>query len=133
MSATAPAPWHDANQRYICAALARLRARLVSETQAEGRDREIQDLARSMDVPPALDILTRAFRLSPFEREVLLLAAAPELDSSFGKLFAEVQGDPLRTFPTFSLALATLPDPHWSAISPASPLRRFRLVEIAPG
>ena len=83
MSATAPAPWHDSNQRYTCAALARLRARLVSEPQAEGRDREIQDLARSMEVPPALDILTRAFRLSPFEREVLLLAAAPELDSSF--------------------------------------------------
>ena len=133
MSAAAPAPWHDANQRYTCAALARLRARLVSEPQAEGRDREIQDLARSMEVPPALDILTRAFRLSPFEREVLLLAAAPELDSSFAKLFAEVQGDPLKTYPTFSLALATLPDPHWSAISPASPLRRFRLVEIAAG
>jgi AAA+ superfamily predicted ATPase len=80
-----------------------------------------------------LEILARAFRLSPFEREFLLLAAAPELDSSFAKLYAEVQGDPLKTYPTLSLALASLPDPHWSALSPEAPLRRFRLVEVAAG
>lgn len=133
MSAEVPVNWYEANQRHVCAALARLRARLMSEPQAEARDREIQELARSMEVPPALEILGRAFRLSPFELEVLLLAAAPELDSTFAKLFAEVQGDPLKAHPTLSLALASLPDPHWSALSPEAPLRRFRLVEIAAG
>ena len=38
-----------------------------------------------------------------------------------------------RCAPTYSLALAALPDAHWSALAPGSPLRRWRLVEIKPG
>jgi hypothetical protein len=61
------------------------------------------------------------------------LCAGIELDSSFAPLCAAAQQDPSRTYPTFSLALATLPDAHWSALSPEGPLRRWRLIEIGTG
>ena len=54
-----------------------------------------------------------------------------ELDASFGSLCAAAQGDPARSYPTFSLALAALEGAHWSALTPAAPLRRWRLIEVA--
>jgi SpoVK/Ycf46/Vps4 family AAA+-type ATPase len=82
--------------------------------------------------PPALERVCAAFELSPFERSVLLLCAGVELEGSFAAICAEAQGDSARPYPTFSLALAALPEPHWSALAPDAPLRRWRLVEIAP-
>ena len=70
-----------------------------------------------MPAPPALETLCRRSGLSPFERDVLLLCAGVELDSRFAPLCAAAQGDPARPYPTFSLALAALPEPHWSALS----------------
>jgi hypothetical protein len=64
---------------------------------------------------------------------VLLLCAAVEFDARFAPLCAAAQGDPQRAHPTFSLALATLPGAHWSALAPAGPLRRWRLVEVGSG
>ncbi len=76
--------------------------------------------------------LVRLFGLSPFERELLLLAAAIELDSDVASVAASILGgtDPR---PTFGFALSVLPGGHWDAIAPASPLRAWRLVELAPG
>lgn len=81
--------------------------------------------------PPALDVLCSVFQLSSFERSVLLLCAGMELDQSFGPRCAAAQDDPAMSYPTFSLALAALPDPHWSAVTPGAPLRFWRLVEMA--
>ena len=64
---------------------------------------------------------------------MLLLCAGVELDATFAAACAAAQGDPRRTQPTFGLALAALPDAHWSALTPDGPLRRWRLVEPAPG
>ena len=61
------------------------------------------------------------------------MCAALELDAGFGPLFAAAQGDPVRPYPTFSLALAALPQAHWSALAPEAPLRRWRLIEIGAG
>ncbi|MFD4584341.1 ATP-binding protein [Streptomyces sp. NPDC058434] len=77
-----------------------------------------------------LDALVDCFRLTAFERDVVLLAAAAELDPTTGSRCAAASGDPARAHPTFSLALAALHDPHWSALTPVSPLRRWRLVEL---
>ncbi|MFB6893105.1 ATP-binding protein [Kitasatospora sp. NPDC056327] len=81
--------------------------------------------------PPvtALDVVTASFGLTPFEREVLVLAAAPAIDPTADARCAAAAGDPGRAHPTFSLALAALERPHWSALAPVGPLRRFRLVE----
>jgi hypothetical protein len=79
--------------------------------------------------PATLRALVDCFGLSRFERGVLLLAAAVELDPTTGSRCATACGAPDRAYPTFGLALAALPEPHWSALTPVAPLRRWRLVE----
>jgi len=91
------------------------------------------DVKWSLPQPPALDALSATFKLTEFERQVLLLCAAMELDSGFAGLCAAAQGDGRRGYPTLSLALAALPDAHWSALAPQSPLRYWRLIEIGEG
>ena len=73
--------------------------------------------------------LCTLFGLSPFERDVLLLCAGIELESRFAEACAAVHGTEQCCYPTFALALATLPEPHWSALAPGRPLRRWRLVD----
>ncbi|HYA09266.1 MAG TPA: hypothetical protein VEG24_06720, partial [Gaiellaceae bacterium] len=84
---------------------------------------------RDEEFEPAVDRLARLLGLTPFERQVLLLAAAVELDGEIAELVAALQdGEPR---PTFGLALAVLPGAHWDALAPRSPLRRWRLLEPA--
>ena len=83
--------------------------------------------------PAALERLCQLFALSPFERDLLLLCAGVELEASFAPLCAMLQGNPQRDFPTFALALATLPAAHWSAITPDAPLRHWQLIELEAG
>jgi hypothetical protein len=83
--------------------------------------------------PTAIDALCRALGLSRFERGIVLLCAGIELDSTFAPLCAAAQGDPRRGYPTFSLALAALPEAHWSALTPEAPLRRWRLINLGTG
>ncbi|HEX6729783.1 MAG TPA: ATP-binding protein, partial [Pyrinomonadaceae bacterium] len=92
-----------------------------------------QDAAAAMPAPSALEILSSMFGLSAFERDLLLMCAGVELDSTFAALCARAQSDPSRPFPTFSLALAALPEAHWSSMSPTAPLRRWRLIEVGSG
>ena len=81
---------------------------------------------------PALVRVTRLFGLTPFERQLLVLAAAIELDGEIAALGAALQHahDP---HPTFGLALAALPGAHWDALAPRSPLRRHRLLQLGAG
>jgi hypothetical protein len=133
--------WAAANQRYLIAALGRVRAALDhhaggSATEGEtgtAMEKALAELARAMARPPALEMLCAVFGLSPFERNVLLLCAGIELDGTFAARCAAAQGDPRRASPTFSLALAALPGAHWSALGPSAPLRRWRLIEVGPG
>jgi hypothetical protein len=143
VSAASTTNWHDANQRYLMAALAVLRAALerhAASTQnapepEEGDEpaRALQEAAGAMPAPPALETLAETFGLTAFERDLLLMCAGMELDSSFAALCAAAQGDSRRAYPTYSLALAALPGAHWSAVTPAEPLRRWRLVEAVSG
>lgn len=68
--------------------------------------------------------------LSPFERDVLVLAAGVELDDEMARWCAGVQGDSAWSWASFGLALRVLPDPHWDALSPDAPLRGLALLEI---
>jgi hypothetical protein len=81
--------------------------------------------------PPTLRALVDCFGLSRFERDILLLAAAVELDPTTAGRCAAASGDARCAYPTFGLALAVLPEPHWDALTPVAPLRRWRLVEPA--
>jgi ATPase family associated with various cellular activities (AAA) len=130
--------WTEANQHYLTAALAHVRARLERQAAPDGTappddgPEAVPEFPADLLPPPALETLCGAFGLSPFERQIVLLCAGVELDARFPSLCAAAQGDPARAYPTFSLALAALDDPHWSAVTPAGPLRRWRLLEIGP-
>jgi len=81
---------------------------------------------------PALLELARLFGLSRFERDLLLLAAAMELDTRIPALCAAAQEDPAKAYPTFALALVLFDEPLWNALSPERPLRRYRMVDPVP-
>ncbi len=115
----------EINQRGLTAAIAELRVILEQHAAGKGAG----EIARVPD-PPQLQGLSTAFGLSRFERAVLLLCAAIELDSAFAGLCGMAQGDASRTHPTFSLALAVFDEAHWSALNPGAPLRRWRLIEV---
>jgi len=89
--------------------------------------------ASALTPPPTLERVATLFGLSPFERDTLLLCAAAELDGAVAALIAEAQGDPAARQPSFSLALAALAGAHWSALTPAAPLRYWRLLEPGLG
>ena len=95
---------------------------------------ELPEADSQASAPPALIMLARRLGLSPFEREVLLLCAAMELDTSIASLCARAQADPTGPYPTFALALTLFEAPAWDALSPERPLRYWRLIEISqPG
>lgn len=90
--------------------------------------------AVSSSAPPALVTLTSCLHLSQFERSILLLCVAAELDTGIERLCARAQGDDSRAYPTFALALAIFDEPAWEALSPERPLRYWSLIEITqPG
>jgi hypothetical protein len=146
MNATQTTTWTEANQRYLSAAIALLRetlechvARVQGKTNGkvpldlDSAQSALEDAGRALSSPSALDIVSTTFRLSTYERNLLLLCAGMELDSTFSALCAAAQGNAQRTYPTFSLALAVLPNAHWSALTPVAPLRRWRLIEVQSG
>lgn len=130
--------WPEANQRYLIAMLAVVRLALEHHAGEEPQnldalEQELREAEAALPAPSALDSLCAIFGLSSFERDVLLLVAGPELDAGFASLCAAAQGNPERTYPTFGLALATLPEAHWSALAADASLRHWRLVEVGDG
>jgi len=124
--------WVEANQAALVAEFARLKVRLGAKTKA-GAGAAVPTESPALEPPAAIDWLAGLFGLSPFERDVLLLCAGVEMDSQLAGRCAEALGLGQRAYATFGLALAALADPHWSALTPARPLRRFRLVDVQPG
>lgn len=104
-----------------------------AEKELEEAVQERQDVERSLPEASRLQMLCRAFSLSGFECDLLLLCALVELDLSAAALCSHWHGDPRMRNPTFSLAARILPDAYWSALSPDGPLRRWRLIEAAKG
>lgn len=130
--------WSAQNLEFLNAALAEVRARLEAHAAGtvapvEAAIDEQRQIREQMAQQPALDVLVARFGLSRFERDVLLLCAGTEFDASFLKACADAQGDPRRTYATFSLALAALPEAHWSALTPLGVLRRWRLLILGQG
>jgi hypothetical protein len=114
------ANWIDANQALLVAEFARIRMQLNSVDSTQAID-ELATLRAEMPAPGAIDVLVDCFALTPFERDILLLCAGLEMD---GAMATQCGGA------TFSLAIARLHEPHWSALTPARPLRRWRLIEV---
>ena len=119
------------------------------DSRAAALNRSIAEAERKIEVQrqlllkesrqPALEVLAHLFRLSAFERKVLLLCLAPELDPSFARLYAYAQDDVTQKHPTPQLALSLFggdverrTDARRS-LMPDAPLRRFRLVALDAG
>jgi SpoVK/Ycf46/Vps4 family AAA+-type ATPase len=124
--------WTEANQAYLSAEFARLKDRLSTNSQGHTTE-AIEKTRDQLESPPAIDRISDVLGLSSFERDLLLLCAGVEMDSKLAILCGETQGRPQRTNATFGLAMAVLPEPHWSALTPFRPLRRLHLVEPETG
>ena len=122
--------WTEANQQYLSAELARIKALLRGEP-ADAAQKEVEACRVKLTEPAAIDSLTERFGLSSFERDVLLLAAGVEMDSELAALCVAAGANGPCAWASFGLALAVLPNPHWSALTPIRPLRQWRLIEIA--
>jgi ATPase family associated with various cellular activities (AAA) len=117
---------HD--QQELVAAVSELRAVLELWVQ---RENDIPPPFAAGADPSTLRQLCAACGLSSFERAIVLMCAGMELDGEFGAVCARAQGSVDRRYPTFSLALAAFPQAHWSALTPAAPLRRWGLIKLA--
>jgi len=129
MTAPTRLDWTEANQRVLVAEFGRLKA-LLGDGDSGRAAEDLEAARRDLPGPAAIDALAQTFGLSPFERDVLLLGAGVEMDAKLAARCGEALGQPQRPWATFGLALAVLPDPHWSALAPVRPLRRWRLVEV---
>jgi len=130
VNAPQPLSWTDANQRLLVAELDRLKQRLGAEGDGETIASTLESARAAMPAPAAIDRLSDWFGLSAFERDVLLLCAGVEMDAQIATRCEVAAGEPRRQGATFGLALAALGAPHWSALAPVRPLRRWRLVEV---
>jgi hypothetical protein len=146
MTHTAGISWAEANQRHLTQAIAEVREEIESSldrkasvgSQNHGKSATMaqsNDAPQSAQLQPpsALESLCSIFQLSSFERKILLMCAGVELDSSLTDLVGRIHRDDRRRQPTFGLALGAFSDAHWSALSPARPLRYWQMIEVAPG
>ncbi len=131
--------WSAMNQQALTLAIDRVQQRLQAfvDRMKDPDPSEVKPIDSGFETNPefqnsALQTLCNAFRLSPFERDILLLCAGVELSGTIAQLCAIAQGNPT-SGPTFSLALALFPDAHWSALVPAYPLRHWRLIDVSAG
>ena len=125
--------WDERNHEFMAAALRWLRGRLQSldGTHVDhSADEAAMEAAAAVEPPPAAVLLERRLGLERFERDVLLLCAAADLDPALPALCARAQGDPRMAYPTFALALSLFDDPSWDALAPNGALRYWRAIEI---
>ncbi|MEU1372251.1 ATP-binding protein [Streptomyces triculaminicus] len=132
--------WAQANHRWLAAAVTEMETRLRRYAGLTGDDdpesaaarQACDEAAAALPGRSALDALAWAYRLTAFERNILLLTAADELHPGIRAVCSMANGG-AHDHPTFGLALAALDEPHWSAITPDGPLRSGRLVDVGEG
>lgn len=135
-----PNAWQESNARQLAEALAELRQRLENFSQQLTSENgtkpkspsttPLQETKPGTETPLALELLEERLGLSPFERNVLLLCAAMDLDTRIAGLCARTQDDAQKNFPTFALVLALFDEASWDVLSPERPLRYWRLIEM---
>ncbi|MCP4042001.1 MAG: ATP-binding protein [Gammaproteobacteria bacterium] len=119
--------WIETNQKVLSEELAWLRHLLESSV-----DTSMASLKGPPDTTSfTLDFLSDQFRLTSFERSIILLCAGIELHSDMNRLCSTVHGNDRNDYPTFGLALAVLPEAHWNALSPDAPLRYWQLLRVS--
>jgi hypothetical protein len=94
--------------------------------------RQALDDAAQADPKPAFSVIAEKLGLSEFDKDLLLLAAAMEIDPDLSSLIAAWHRDPSRRFPTLALGLSIFDQEkrESDALSPHRPLRDFQLLEV---
>jgi len=139
---TATRDWQTANRAYLALRLEDLKSRLQNsqaeparhaevDAEASARIRFAREAADAARRPPALDLLTSLFGLTPLEQDVLLLSVALDIDDDFTEIFAA--GDSRQRRACMALAFAPHRNgagtmPALDTLMPGRPLRRFALV-----
>ena len=131
--------WKRANSAILDAPRATLPAQpLAVSAPPDDLEERLQSAASALKTAeyasprPALLVLSEQLGLSRFERDILLLCAAMELDTRVPSLCERAQDNRHQPYPTFALSLALFRDdePAWDALAASSPLRFWRLLEI---
>jgi len=137
--------WIEENQKYLTSQINYVKKLLKDHLSSMDKTKSYEEEIRrapyfSEEFPSwkknnnssltALEVISNLFGLSTFEKYVLVLCAGFELDSEIGRLCAKIKANPNTDSPDFGIALSILPDSHWSAIIPESPLRGFRLINL---
>ena len=123
----------DLNQVFLDAAFERLHRRLEGADPG-GEAALLEVVSGHADAIPFFR-LAEILRLDPFERDLALLAAAPEIDDGFGRLIARAQGGD-SCWPTVALAwrLFCTSRDEWIAtrdsLRPDAALFRFELLDL---
>jgi hypothetical protein len=119
--------WYEDNLATLIYATGYIRQTLEYKLE----DKAPQPLSNDAILPTsALAKLCRIFYLTEFERDILLLGVAVEIDPTLAELCSKVQGNPLLNYPTLALVLTIFPDASWSVLSPQNPLQSWRLIEF---
>ncbi|MDJ0573393.1 MAG: ATP-binding protein [Pleurocapsa sp. MO_192.B19] len=122
--------WHQENLATLILATEYIGQCLKNKLE----DKASQPLPHDAILPTsALATLCRMFYLTEFERDILLLSTAFEIDPTIAQLCGKLQGNPQLNYPTFTLALTTFPQASWSVLSPQNPLQSWRLIEFGTG
>ncbi|MEA5515874.1 ATP-binding protein [Nodularia sp. UHCC 0506] len=136
MNMTLNNDWYTANYQYLLKVIFLVHKTLENAIESQ-EHQPLKDISPSinfgMSAPSALEQLCTIFQLTEFERNVLLLCAAMEIDYSFGSLCGQVLGDMQVAYPSISLAMKVLPATDWSAWTVDAPLRHWQLIQIQGG
>lgn len=82
--------------------------------------------------------LTQTFQLSAFDIDLIVIALAPEIDLRYERIYAYLQDDVMRRYPTVNLALEILCDSAAAKLmrldhfGPDAPLTRSHLLYLIP-
>jgi SpoVK/Ycf46/Vps4 family AAA+-type ATPase len=115
----------DRQQRQLLMQAHDLRQEITRKTTAT--------LAQNVLLPFAH--LARCFQLSEFEQQALLICLAPQIDARYEKIYAYLQNDITKKFPTIELILGLLSQStedrsrQLSCFHPEAKLRQFSLIE----
>lgn len=97
----------------------------VTNTSKDIQDK-IKECIDEMDLPPAYEMVGCVLGLSDFEKSLLLLVAAAEIDPNVQNLLCEAGQQKV----TFALAFRLFEDAYWNAIGPQAPLRYWRILTL---
>jgi hypothetical protein len=127
--------WSQRNQQWLSQRLAHWRDRLAQRNSERLLPDELPPAEEHEGFEPAALRLAAVLNLTPFETELLVLAAGIEIDNALRQAVAAAQGVPASqpVQLAYSLALALLPQAHWDALSPLRPLRHWALVHVDVG